>query len=209
MRVLAVLLLSALLLPGTTPAAAEPNATDATVAAIAARVEQPELLRGRFEQDKEIAGFSKPLRSQGQFVLARGRGVIWQTEHPFPSRLTVTAKRLRARSGDSVRELDADSEPALRAINALLFDVLAGNVTQLQDRFKVDVAQIDEHGWHLRLLPKAGMFAQVFTAIELDGDRSIERIALDEAIGDHSEIRFSAQARTPALSTEESADLAD
>lgn len=199
-------LLAVVLLAAATPSMAE---APADVAAIAARIEQPALLRGRFEQDKQIAGFRKPLRSNGQFVLARGRGVIWQTERPFPSRLTMTTQRLRVTSGDSVREVDAATEPALRAIHDVLFDVLAGDLAGLKDAFTIEVLRADGPRWQLRLLPRPGAFAQVFSAIELEGDRHVERLVLAETNGDRSDIRFSDLALAPALSPEERVCLAD
>ncbi len=178
------------------------------VAAVAARIEQPAMLRGEFEQQKQIAGFRKPLLSRGRFVLARGQGVIWDTEQPFPSRLTVTAHRLRATSGGSVREIDAATEPALRAINRVLFDLLAGDLRDLQEGFEIRVLRIDAGGWRLQLSPRAGVFAQVFSTIELEGDRHVAHVVLAEANGDRSDIRFSAMTTSPAMDAKERADLA-
>ena len=182
-------------------------ATDA-VASVVVRIEQPELLRGQFEQSKQISGFRKPLRSRGRFVLSRGLGVIWRTEQPFPSQLTMTAQRLRMVSGDSAREFDAANEPALRAINRVLFDLLTGHLDGLRDGFDIQVVRADDRGWQLRLTPKAGLLAQAFTTIELEGDRQIARIVLAEANGDRSDIRFSALTNSPSLDAQERADLA-
>lgn len=183
-------------------------ATDA-VAVVVARIEQPDLLRGQFEQRKQIAGFRKPLRSHGRFVLVRGLGVIWRTEQPFPSQLTMTERRLRVTSDAGARAMDAANEPALRAINRIFFDLLTGHIEGLRDGFDMQVVRADEHGWNLRLTPKDGLVAQAFTSIDLEGGRRITRIVLTEVNGDVSDIRFGALAISPSLDDQERAELAD
>lgn len=179
------------------------------LAAIGARVARPELLRGQFAQNKQVEGFRQPLRSSGQFVLARGRGVLWQTERPFPSRLTVTPNRITAESGGRERRVDAATEPALRAINRVLFDLLAGEIARLADDFEITIGKRDASGWQLALTPRPGPFAQVFASIELEGDRQVSRVLLAEHNGDRTEIRFSAQTDAPPLTPDEDARLVD
>ena len=62
--------------------------------------------------------------------------------------------------------------------------------------------------WQLRLTPKPGLFAQVFSRIELQGERHVETVVLDERNGDRSTIRFRDLAEAPALSADEVVRLA-
>ncbi|PAL02656.1 outer membrane lipoprotein carrier protein LolA, partial [Staphylococcus hominis] len=55
----------------------------ASVDLVKQRVAKVNVLRGEFSQDKQVSGFKNPLRSQGRFVLAQDRGVIWTTLKPF------------------------------------------------------------------------------------------------------------------------------
>lgn len=187
--------------------AAAPAASD--IDTVAARLARPELLRGRFEQRKQVTGFRNPMRSRGHFVLARGRGVVWQTEQPFASTLVVTPERITVTAGASTRRIDAAQEPALRAINRLLFDLLAGDIARLQADFELQSVALDGERWHLRLRPKAGAFATVFDAVELEGARQVERVLLVERNGDRTDIGFSDHAEQPALDDDEAARLAD
>jgi len=200
-RVLAAMLL--LLFLGVAPwlAASELDA-------VAARIEQPQLLRGRFEQDKQVAGFRKPLHSSGRFVLVRGQGVLWFTERPFASQLTLTGARLSVASGGSTRTIDAAEEPALAAVHAVLFDLLGGDIAKLQANFTIAAEWLDDERWRLRLQPKPGLFAQAFTRIELEGARQVERVQLFEANGDGTVIAFRELGTGPELSADEAARLA-
>lgn len=175
---------------------------------VAARIEQPQLLRGRFEQDKQVAGFRKPLHSSGRFVLVRGQGVLWFTERPFASQLALTGARLSVASGGSTRTIDAAEEPALAAVHAVLFDLLGGDIAKLQANFTIAAELLDDERWRLQLLPKPGLFAQAFTRVGLEGTRQVERVQLAEANGDRTTITFRELADAPELSTDEAARLA-
>ncbi len=69
-----------------------PAHADDLLASVARRLADAPCIRGRFEQTRRLSGFSNPLVSRGDFVLARGRGVVWQTREPFPSSLLVTLR---------------------------------------------------------------------------------------------------------------------
>src|SRR5437016_10534763 len=62
------------------PAAAEPQVLTAG-----------DVLRGRFVLDRRLAGFDKPLRSEGTFSLVPGRGLIWHAQKPFENTTVITA----------------------------------------------------------------------------------------------------------------------
>ena len=97
-------------------------------AEVRARLADSAVVRGKFEQRKTVVGFSKPLVSSGDFLVWRGHGVLWQTRKPFDSQLVLTRDRLVTRTGDTVYQINAGTEPALRVTNQLLFALLAGDV---------------------------------------------------------------------------------
>ena len=180
-----------------------------TLATISQRIASVEVLRGRFDQEKQVAGFRKPLRSSGQFVLKRGQGVIWETTQPFASTLIVTREHLRSQSGGVMQHVDASREPGLRLINGVLFDLLGGDIASLQRDFDTAGELLDEQHWRLQLKPKSGALAQAFTAITLTGAVHVEQVILGERNGDRSEINFSALAPAIALSSDEAKQLVE
>ncbi len=179
------------------------------LAAISQRIASVEVLRGRFDQEKQVAGFRKPLRSSGQFVLKRGQGVIWETTQPFASTLVVTREHLRSQSGGVMQHVDASREPGLHLINGVLFDLLGGEITRLQRDFDVTGELLDGQSWRLQLTPKPGALAQAFTRITLSGAAHVEQVRLDERNGDRSVINFSALAPAIALSNDEAKQLVE
>ena len=185
------------------------QAADPAVDAITQAVARPDVLRGQFTQEKQVSGFRNPLRSQGQFVVARKHGVIWSTLKPFPSEVVVTADRIlsRQRDGSTRVELDARQQPAMRSVNAIMFALMSGDVQALSSQFTVD-AQRDAKGWALSLTPKSPMLAKAFSSLQLRGDRYVRQVDIVEASKDRTRLTFSALTEAPAtLSADEAARL--
>ncbi|MCB1567385.1 MAG: outer membrane lipoprotein carrier protein LolA [Xanthomonadales bacterium] len=179
--------------PTAKPSEISAVANDSALQTIQARITHVAVLRGAFSQEKQLAGFRHPLRSQGRFLLARDRGVVWTTLKPFPSEMVVTQDRIltRQRDGKTRVEADASQQPALRSINTLLFALMGGNLEALAARFDVADMHSDAAGWHVALTPKAGALTQVFTRITLAGDTTVQEVDMEERSGDRTRIQFS------------------
>lgn len=173
---------------------------------VAARVKPVPVLRGEFTQERTLVGFSKPLRSSGHFVAARGHGVLWSTEQPFPGLLIISADAIRERvDGEQSFELDAEREPALREVNRILLALLQGDVGALREQFVI-AGTVDASAWELQLTPQ-GAVANMIGTIAIGGAAQVQTVDIREASGDVSRIEFSALASEPA--TLSAAELAD
>ena len=192
--------------PPTMAAAAAPAADTAALAgAIGSRLAQPAVLRGRFEQTTQVAGFSRPLRSNGDFLVARDHGVLWHTREPFAGELRLTREAIVAtQDGQTAFRLSADEEPTVRIIIGLMFSLLNGEVDRLAEHFTVD-GQAGDAGWELALKPRQPGLAKLLSGVDLQGDRHVRRIVLEEANGDRTEIVFSDQRDAPPTLTAEEA----
>lgn len=186
------------------PVAASP-APDAVLDGIRARLAQPAVLRGTFEQEKQLQGFRNPLRSRGTFLLVRDRGIAWDTHAPFASSAVLGRERLVTTlpDGSSRVLLDAAGSPATAAVNALLLALVAGDLAALAPRFALDGRLADDGSWTLRLTPHPGALRRVFATIELEGDAHVREVRIAEAGGDRSAIRFDGLADTPPADTTE------
>ena len=176
------------------------------VESVKQRVAKVDVLRGEFTQEKQVAGFKNPLRSQGRFVLAQDHGVIWTTLKPFPSEVVVTRDRILSRQSDgsSRVELDGRQQPAMRSVNAIMFALMSGDAQALSAQFTVKVDALPDNGWRMHLTPRSPMLAKVFSALELSGDRYVREVQITEANQDVNRIHFAALSETPAqLSADE------
>lgn len=197
------LALAALALWPLAPRADEP---EALLARIRTHLADAPVLRGEFEQRKTLKGFKHPLVSRGDFVVAKARGVVWRTQEPFASTLVLTRERLLARQPDGsvANRLDTAQEPGLRAVNEMLFALIAADLSALALRFRID-GEERAAGWKVMLVPRDATLAPWIRSIELDGDRHVNGVRITEASGDSSQIRFSRQQAGQALTREEEA----
>jgi len=197
LRTLCVLVMLAVVAPALA-------ATD--VEAVKQRVAKVDVLRGEFTQEKQVAGFKNPLRSQGRFVLAQDHGVIWTTLKPFPSEVVVTRDRILSRQSDgsSRVELDGRQQPAMRSVNAIMFALMSGDAQALSAQFTVKVEVLPGNAWKMQLTPRSAMLGKVFAQLTLSGDRYVREVQINEANQDVTRIQFAGMSDTPTtLSTDE------
>ncbi len=179
------------------------------VPAVEARLDKPELLRGRFEQQKSVAGFRKPLLSSGDFLLWREHGVLWHTLKPFESTLAISRNSLSLTAADRgvVTQMDTTNEPGLRLMHDILSALLAGDFARLQKHFRIEGELSGKQDWMLQLTPANAGIAKVITRIHLYGDRHVKLVKIDESNGDSSQIRFTQLVQAPQASNREAALL--
>lgn len=176
---------------------------------VAAQVEQAQVLRGEFQQEKHVQGFRNPLRSSGRFLLASGRGVLWETLAPFPGEMVITRERISSRQPDGSQrvEVDASRQPGLAAVNSTLFALMGGDVAALSARFEGEALLLPDGRWSLALVPRPGPLAQAFSSLSVEGGRFVEQIELLDVHGDRTRIQFSAFDSGQVLDATEAARL--
>jgi len=174
---------------------------------VRARLAQPAVLRGQFEQSKQLEGFRQPLVSRGDFLLVRDRGVAWDTREPFASTTLLTRERLLTRLPDGSQRvlLDAAESPGMAAVNALLLALVAGDLPALAERFALEETLAADGRWQLLLTPEEAGLRQAFTRITLAGDRFVRQVVIEEAGGDVTTLRFVALADEPSAPTPDEA----
>jgi hypothetical protein len=196
---------TALLLATALPGLAWAASTPELLKRVQKRLLEAPVLRGEFEQRKSVKGFRNPLVSRGDFLVARERGVVWRTREPFVSSLVLTRDRLLARQADGSvgTQIDTRDEPGLRAVNQMLFALMAADLGTLAQRFRIEGELQGADGWQLVLVPLDAALAQWVTRIELEGERHVRSVKLQETRGDTTHIRFTQQQTADALTREE------
>jgi outer membrane lipoprotein-sorting protein len=189
------------------PAASAPAAE--FVKLVHERLKIAPVLKGEFEQSKTLKGFKNPLVSKGEFMVARGLGVWWHTQQPFETTLVVTKTKLFTRNADGSANnlMDAQAEPGLQQVNELIFSLLAADLDVLADKFTVVAQPVGAAGWTLVLTPRDPHIARFLVRATLAGERDVQSVRIEEARGDATQIRFSRQVPSAALTADEAARL--
>lgn len=169
-----------------------------------------EVLRGRFVQERHLQGFTAPLHTEGHFVLAPGKGLIWQAETPFAITTVITASGLvQDVGGLETMRLAASRLPFLSHLYAMLSGALSGDWHDLDSDFTVTRSGDAAH-WHADLIAKHSDAASMsFTRIRISGSQFVDQVRIDKPNGDSEQLTFSDQAlsRSP-LTPEEAGNLA-
>ena len=168
------------------------------------------VLRGTFVQERHLQGFSAPIRSEGRFVLAAGRGLIWQLERPFNVTTVITPGALvQYANGAETLRLPTSRIPALGRLYDMLGGALAADWRGLEDEFTVTRRQ-DGAAQQVFLVPKGPVDpASPIKSITARTARFIEQVVIERPSGDVDRLDFGNQVLSHgAPSAEEAALLA-
>jgi hypothetical protein len=172
------------------------------------KLTQAAAVRGEFAQRKYLHELPQPLISSGDFLIARGLGLVWHTRAPFDSELTLTAMALVQRDAQGAPlRLEAAQQPGLGAVVQVFDALFALDLERLAAHFELyGAARAD--GWILGLKPRSALLAQRLEAVVIEGAAQPQHIVLYEAGGDRTELEFSDQRLLAALPAETRARLA-
>lgn len=165
-----------------------------------------EILRGRFTQERQLEGFSKPLRSEGNFVLVAGTGLIWRGEKPFPNETVITAAGiLQTAGGTETMRLSSARLPFLNRFYDILSGSLSGDWGPVERDFEIATRR-EGSGWSVSLTPRNGDNPALggLASIAIGGAEFVETVEIRKQGGDRDRILFQDQRRmTGGLSEEE------
>lgn len=169
------------------------------LASVNQRLDGAAALQGQFTQRNHLHGLPLPLRSSGDFLVARGLGVDWHTLKPFAAEVVLTPQALIQRSGGTTQTLGADQQPGLAAVARTFDAMFTLDLPQLAQRFKL-YGSPNDTGWVLGLKPRDAALAAHLAAVVVSGSDHPDQVTLYQAGGDRTEIVFSNVEVVPALS---------
>jgi Outer membrane lipoprotein carrier protein LolA-like len=144
-----------------------------------------QVLRGRFEQTRELKGFDAPLKSSGTFVVAPGRGLIWRTTAPFAVATIMSAAGLvQEVNGQEAMRIAADKLPFVTKLYEMLGGALSGDLKALSNVFDIKRSD-DVKGWRLTLIPlRTDDVNMPMKAIVIRGQKLVEEVLMTKTNGD-------------------------
>ena len=169
-------------------------------------LKQGDVLRGNFTQDRVLKGFARPIRSEGTFVIAPGRGLIWRTLTPFAVTTVVTPSGItQTVDGTETTRLASARLPFLSRLYDMMAGALAGDWGALEQSFvltRTDGA--------VRLSPRGAddPAARQISAITARLGRFVEEVEIVRPGGDSDRLAFADQTLdTRPLTADEAALL--
>ena len=168
------------------------------------RFTQQPVVRAHFEQVRTIKDMPQPLRSQGEMVIARDSGLLWDQKAPFPMTLLLDDKRMvQIVNGQSPQTITADTNPQMFQFNHLLRALFQADRKVLEENFRIDFQDLGEGRWSLVLTPTTTPLNTIFATLDLGGATFLESIRLNDKQGDRTDIPLSSPRLTPASLTDD------
>ena len=165
--------------------------------------EQP-VIRAHYDQTRTIKDLPQPLRSQGQMLIARDQGLLWDQTSPFPMQLLLDDKRMvQVINGQPPQIITAENNPQMFQFNHLLRALFQADRKVLEQNFRVEFADKGEGRWTLRLTPTTTPLDKIFNTIDLAGQTYLESIQLNDKQGDRTDIALTQHQLTPAQLTDD------
>ena len=160
----------------------------------------------RFEQEKQVAGLSQPLKASGELLLVRDLGLWWQQQKPFPLTLVLTPTRMvQQMAGQPAPVID---NPQLLEFSQMLLALFGSDEATLGRYFTIDFHSTED-GWQLVLVPTLAPLDKVFASLTLSGQGQLDQLLIADKQGDSTRIRFSDWRERPLpLTPEEQARFA-
>lgn len=157
-------------------------------------------LYGRFVQERHLRGLAAPLKTEGDFIVAPGLGIIWRTEEPVQSVTVITPQGIRRIvDGKQVQGFPSAKVPFFAHLYDSLDRAIIGDWSALQEDFTVACTG-DRRAWRIVMIPKRseGPPATRLAWIVLAGSGHIDTVDLMRANGDSDHVAFLNQVVTNA-----------
>ncbi|QIK15900.1 outer membrane lipoprotein carrier protein LolA [Leclercia sp. 29361] len=164
--------------------------------------EQP-VVRAHFEQTRTIKDMPQPLRSNGEMLIARDSGLLWDQKAPFPMTLLLDDSRMvQTINGQPPQTITADTNPQMFQFNHLLRALFQADRKVLEENFRIDFKDLGNGRWSLVLTPTTTPLDKIFASMDLGGATYLESIVLNDKQGDRTDIDLSRHQLTPASLTD-------
>lgn len=168
------------------------------------RFTQQPVIRAHFTQTRAIKDLPQPLRSQGDMLIARDSGLLWDQKSPFPMRLMLDdARMVQVVNGQPPQVITAENNPQMFQFNHLLRGLFQADRKVLEQNFRIDFQDQGAGRWTLRLTPTTTPLDKIFATIDLAGQDYLESIQLNDKQGDRTDITLSQHQLTPAQLTDD------
>ncbi|WP_338562799.1 outer membrane lipoprotein carrier protein LolA [Erwinia sp. E_sp_B04_7] len=175
-----------------------------TLEALQQRFASQPVVRADFTQLRQIKGMPQPLKSSGELLIARDKGLWWHQAKPFPLTLVLDDKRMvQVMNGQAPQIVTAETNPQMFQFNHLLRALFQADRKVLEQNFTLDFQDLGQQKWQLILTPKTSPLDKLFNTITLQGADYLDAIQLNDRQGDTTDITLSNQRLTPARLTDE------
>jgi hypothetical protein len=138
---------------------------------------------------KTVAGAPAGLKIEGSVSCAKGRGIIWQGERPFKSRISML-KDMMVFAGRGGERIVFSSDMSHYAdVRSAIDGFLEGRDAPLGKLFEVSVSG-NAAGWTVGLSPKRADVKMIVKSVSVSGGATVDRAEFRYASGETAVFEF-------------------
>jgi len=142
-----------------------------------------DVISGDFVQTKSIKKLNRDFVSTGTFRISKSSGVVWKTEKPFPSELTVSDDGITERNANGqVRTISTKDNPVFTEFSKTIQAVFSGNISDLETKFNVFYEKTP-NGGQIGLVPREASVRKVISNIVMDVSSNIDKVVITDGSG--------------------------
>ncbi|MDR2741636.1 MAG: outer membrane lipoprotein carrier protein LolA [Treponema sp.] len=181
------------------------TATQARYNEVTRTLAEHPVVKGTFTQTRTLGRMNRTLLSGGNFIIAAGTGMVWDTRTPFPSVMAVGRDYIVQSTPRGTRtRLEARGNETFLSLADTISAVFTGDAHRLRENF--DNYFTESGGrWFLGLIPKEQAVRTFAAQITMNGDSVIRTIILREQSGDTIRYELSGHSFPEGLTPDEKA----
>ena len=141
-----------------------------------------------FNQEKQIKGLTRSLKSNGVLWLGPEEQLVWQTQFPIKSTLVL--------SSDDVRQFDKNDQSLSTPSNAMIgnisqvfLNLIKGDFSSLENSFSSEHS-CDAGYWKIKLVPHQQPLSNLFNVLIIEGEDYLSKVVIQEKRGDLTTINL-------------------
>lgn len=162
-----------------------------------------EVVTGDFKQTKSIKKLNRDFVSTGTFRISKTSGIVWKTQKPFPSELTVSDAGISERNvNGQVRVISSNDNPVFVQFSKTIQAVFSGNLSELETNFNI-FCEKTSNGYMVGLVPREKAVQKVIANIVMDVSENLEKVVITDGEGSPVVYEFSNQKTSNENSVEQ------
>lgn len=152
------------------------------------------IVTGDFKQTKSIKKLNRDFVTTGTFRISKTSGIVWKTQKPFPSEMTVSEDGITERNASGqVRTISSKDNPVFSEISSTIQALFSGNLSELETRFNIyylEVKAMVDGGVYgtkshhrIGLVPREASVRKMIANIEMDVSDHLDKVVITDGDG--------------------------
>lgn len=161
---------------------------------VLAQMNRHNIVTGDFKQTKSIKKLNRDFVTTGTFRISKTSGIVWKTQKPFPSEMTVSDDGITERNANGqVRTISSKDNPVFSEISSTIQALFSGNLSELETRFNIYYlemkAMVDGEVFGTKshhkigLVPREASVRKMIANIEMDVSNHLDKVVITDGDG--------------------------